>query len=326
VKDLANTDHKVKRIGVLMGGISAEREISLRTGQAIHKALRKKKYKAYPIDVTKSLAQTLIKKKIEVAFIALHGKWGEDGTVQGMLEIMQIPYTGSGVMASALALNKGMTKKILSYHRLPTPDFQIVKAEEIKRAGFRQKIKIPFPLVIKPISEGSTIGTTIIKQKRSLQDACEHAAQFDQHILIEQFIEGKEVTTGILDGRALPLIEIIPKSGFYNFQSKYTPGSTEYIIPARVNQSVTRKIQQLAVKAYYAIGCEGAARVDLMVSHKRSQPYILEINTIPGMTETSLLPMAAQHAGISFEDLAEKTVLTARLKGDNPEGWLNDMN
>ena len=326
MKDPDNTDLKVKRIGVLMGGISAEREISLRTGQAIHKALRKKKYKAYPIDVTKSLAQTLIKKKIEVAFIALHGKWGEDGTVQGMLEIMQIPYTGSGVMASALALNKGMTKKILRYHRLPTPDFQIVKAEEIKRADFRQKIKIPFPLVIKPISEGSTIGTTIIKQKRNLQDACEHAAQFDRYILIEQFIEGKEVTTGILDGRALPLIEIVPKSGFYNFQSKYTPGSTEYIIPARVNQSVTRKIQQLAVKAYYAIGCEGAARVDLMVSHKRSQPYILEINTIPGMTETSLLPMAAQHAGISFEDLAEKTVLTARLKGDNPEGWLNDMN
>ena len=326
MKDLANTNHKVKRIGVLMGGISAEREISLRTGQAIHKALRKKKYKAYSIDVTKSLAQTLIKKKIEVAFISLHGKWGEDGTVQGMLEIMQIPYTGSGVMASALALNKGMTKKILSYHRLPTPDFQIVKVEESTRADFRQKIKIPFPLVIKPISEGSTIGTTIIKQKRSLPDACEHAAQFDQHILIEQFIEGKEITTGILDGSALPLIEIVPKSGFYNFQSKYTPGNTEYIIPARVNQSVARKIQQLAVKAYHAIGCEGAVRVDFMVSHKREKPYILEINTIPGMTETSLLPMAAQHAGISFEDLAEKMVLTARLKRDNPEGWLNDMN
>ena len=153
----AHNRYKNKRIGVLMGGVSAEREISLRSGQAIRKALLKKNYKVYSIDVTTSLAQTLRKKKIEVAFIALHGKWGEDGTVQGLLEIMQIPYTGSGVLASALALHKGMTKKILSYHRLPTAGFQILKAEEIKRADFHQKIEISLPLVIKPIAEGSTI-------------------------------------------------------------------------------------------------------------------------------------------------------------------------
>ena len=319
---LAKKEYKDKRIGVLMGGMSAEREISLRTGQSVQKALLKKNYKVYPIDVTTSLAQKLLKNKIEVAFIALHGRGGEDGTVQGMLEIMQIPYTGSGVLASALALHKGMTKNILSYHRLPTPDFQIVKAEEIKRPNFHRKIKTPLPLVIKPIAEGSTIGASIVKQKRKLRDACEQAARFDHHILIERFIEGKEITTGILDGEALPLIEIVPRDGFYNFRSKYTPGNTDYIIPARVKKSVTSKIQQLAVKAYHTIGCEGVARVDSILDLQNSQPYILEINTIPGMTETSLLPMAAQYAGVSFENLVEKIVLTARLKRVQPEGWL----
>ena len=313
--DLATTRYKGKRIGVLMGGISAEREISLRTGKAIQRALQKKNYEVYPVDVNKSLAQKLLKKKIEVAFIALHGRWGEDGTVQGMLEIMQIPYTGSGVLASALALHKGMTKKILSYHRLPTADFQIISAEEIKCADFYRKINIPLPSVIKPIAEGSTIGTTIVKQKGNLRDACKQAARFDQHILIERFIEGKEITTGILNGEALPLIEIVPKAGYYSFQSKYTPGNTEYTIPARVKKSMALKIQQLSIKAYHAIGCEGAARVDLMLSRKNNQPYILEINTIPGMTEISLLPMAAQYVGIRFENLVEKILLTARLKG-----------
>ncbi len=315
-----HTRYKDKRIGVLMGGVSAEREISLLSGQAIRKALLKKNYEACSIDVNISLAQTLLKKKIEVAFIALHGKWGEDGTVQGMLEAMQIPYTGSGVLASAIALNKGMTKKILGYHRLPTADFQIVKAEEIKRADFHQKIKISLPLVIKPIAEGSTIGISIVKQKRSLKSACLKAARFDQNVLLERFIEGKEITTGILNGEALPLIEIVPREGFYNFQSKYTPGNTDYIIPARVKKSVALKIQQLALKAYHAIGCEGATRVDFILSHKKSQPYILEINTIPGMTETSLLPMAAHHIGIGFENLAESMVLNARLKGLNLRG------
>ncbi len=312
--------HKDKRIGVLMGGVSAEREISLLSGKTILKALLKKNYKACSIDVNSSLAQTLLKKKIEVAFIALHGKWGEDGTVQGMLEVMQIPYTGSGVLASAIALNKGITKKILGYHRLPTADFQIVRAEEIKRVDFHRQIKISLPLVVKPIAEGSTIGTSIVKQKRSLKSACMKAARFDQNILLEKFIEGKEITTGILNGEALPLIEIVPRDGFYNFQSKYTPGNTDYIIPARVKKNVALKIQQLALKAYHAIGCEGAPRVDFILSHKKSQPYILEINTIPGMTETSLLPMAALHAGIDFENLAERMLLNARLKGVNLRG------
>jgi D-alanine-D-alanine ligase len=313
MKGHSSRKYKNKRIGVLMGGTSAEREISLRTGHAIQKALLKKHYKAYSIEANKSLAQTLLKKKIEIAFIALHGRGGEDGTVQGMLEIMQIPYTCSGVRASAVAIDKGMTKKLLRYHRLPTPDFQIVTTEEITHKDFYRKIKIPLPLVVKPIAEGSTIGASIVTQKRNLRNACKKASQFDAHILIEKFIEGKEITAGITNGETLPLIEIVPRNGFYNFQAKYTPGTTDYIIPVRVRKSVAFKILQLALGAYHAIGCEGAARVDFIVS-QQNKPYILEVNTIPGMTESSLLPMAAQYAGINFENLVERILLTARLK------------
>ena len=303
-----------KRIGVLMGGSSAEREISLRTGKAVVKALRTKHYTADRIEANKSLAQSLLKKKVDLAFIALHGKGGEDGTIQGMLEMMKIPYTGSGVLASALAMNKKMTKTILRYHGLPTADFQTIHAAEIEGTDFYRRIRIPLPLVVKPIAEGSTIGTSIVTSKSRLRRACREAACFDQQVLIERFIEGTEITTGIINGEALPLIEIIPRDGFYSYRSKYTPGSTDYIIPARIGKRTVAIIQHLSVKAYHALGCEGVARVDLMLSPKGNQPYILEINTIPGMTETSLLPMAAEFAGISFEDLVEQMVLTARLK------------
>jgi D-alanine-D-alanine ligase len=309
-----NKGLKKKKIGVLMGGSSAEREISLRTGKAVLRALRAKYYTADGIDANKSLGSTLLKKKVELAFIALHGKGGEDGTIQGMLEMMKLPYTGSGVLASALAMNKKMTKTILRYYGLPTADFQILHAAEIERTDFHRRIGIPLPLVAKPIAEGSTIGTSVVTSKRALRKACREAARFDHQVLIERFIEGTEITTGIVNGEALPVIEIIPRDGFYSYRAKYTPGRTDYIIPARIGKRTVSKIQQISVEAYHALGCEGVARVDLMLSHKRNQPYILEINTIPGMTETSLLPMAAEFAGISFEDLVEKMVLTARLK------------
>jgi D-alanine-D-alanine ligase len=211
-------------------------------------------------------------------------------------------------------MNKKMTKTVLRYHRLPTADFQIIHAVEIERADFYRKVRIPLPLVVKPIAEGSTIGTSIVKSKRRLRKACREAARFDQQVLIERFIEGTEITTGIVNGEALPVIEIIPRDGFYSYRSKYTPGSTDYIIPARIGKRTVSKIQHLSVEAYHALGCEGVARVDLMLSRKNNQPYILEINTIPGMTETSLIPMAAEFAGISFEDLIEQMVSTAQLK------------
>ncbi len=311
---VARKAYRQKRIGVLMGGSSAERAISLRTGKAVLKALRNKNYSAEGIDVNRSIAQTLLKKKIELAFIALHGTVGEDGTIQGLLEMMQIPYTGSGLLASALAMHKGVAKTILRYHGLPTADFQVMQSEEIERADFHRVVTIPLPLVVKPIAEGSTIGTSIVTNKRNLRSACREAARFDQQVLLERFIEGREITTGIVNGEALPVIEITPRDGFYNYRAKYTPGSTDYSVPARIGKRTAARIQQLSVKAYHALQCEGVARVDLMLSHKRNQPYILEVNTIPGMTETSLLPMAAESAGISFEDLVEQIIFTARLK------------
>jgi D-alanine-D-alanine ligase len=311
---VAHTGVRKKRIGILMGGISAEREISLRTGHAIGNALLKKKYSVSYIDVNKKVAQSLVAKKIEVAFIALHGRGGEDGTIQGLLEVMQIPYTGSGVLASSLALHKGMTKKILRYHRLPTADFQIIKSREITSRNFHQKIEIPLPVVVKPASEGSTIGTSVVTHKRNLRTACKHAAQFDQDIVVERFIEGKEITAGIVNGKPLPLIEIVPRTGFYSFQSKYTPGATDYLVPARIKKALALSMQQLALNAYRTVGCEGVARVDFMLSYPQNHPYILEVNTIPGMTETSLLPMAALHVGIDFNNLVEMILTTARLK------------
>ena len=303
-----------------MGGTSAERQISLRTGKAVLAALRAKRYRAVPIDVSSSPARALLKKKIDVAFIALHGRGGEDGTVQGALEMLRIPYTGSGVLASALAMHKGMTKEILCYHRIPTAAFQVIRAETIERADFHRTITLPLPLVVKPVAEGSTIGTGIVRHKRDLRTACREAASHDDTILLERFIEGTEITAGILHGEALPLIEILPRNGFFSFRSKYTPGSTDYVVPARITKKDTEKIKHLSIRAYHALGCEGMARIDLIVSHRRKQPYLLEINTIPGMTESSLLPMAARSAGIEFDELVEKILHTARLKATQPGG------
>ena len=311
-----------------MGGYSNEREISLRTGKAVLKALRSRNYNVDTIDITRSVSayRKLLNKKIDIAFIALHGKGGEDGTIQGTLETMGIPYTGSGVLASALAMHKGMTKKILRYHRIPTADFQTIEAEDIKRNNFHQMVTIPLPLVVKPATEGSTIGTTIVRKKTKLRSACRQAVLFDQQVLLERFIEGRGMTTGIVGDTPLPVIEIVPRSGFYNFSSKYTPGSTKYIVPVQLPKRTISKIQRLSLQAYHALGCEGVARVDLILSHPNNRPYILEINTIPGMTETSLLPMAARYAGMSFADLVEKIILSARLKGNRIKASTNNRN
>lgn len=309
---------KHTHIGVLMGGMSHERTVSLRTGRAVHDALRNKNYRVSAIDVTAAIAQTLRTKGIESAFIALHGRGGEDGTIQGMLEIMGIPYTGSGVLASALAMHKGMTKHILHCQGIPTADFQVISADRIEGAQFHRTIRLPLPLVVKPVAEGSTIGITVVRSRRTLREACRTAAGYDGQILVERFIEGREITAGIMNGRALPLIEIVPRHGLYDFTSKYTPGHTDYLLSPRMPQRTARLIQDLSLRTYHALGCEGAARVDLMLGHRTDDPFVLEINTIPGMTATSLLPMAAQHAGISFDNLVERIMRTARLKETNP--------
>lgn len=306
---------KKKKIGVLLGGLSREREISLRTGKAIQKALVEKGYKACCIDVGRDIAEKLVKEKIEIAFVALHGRYGEDGTIQGMLELMGIPYTGSGVLASALCLHKIMAKKILLHEHLPTPSFECLKREEVEK-GALGKTSLSLPLVVKPAREGSTIGISIVRKEEELPRALKEAGKYDEEILIEAFMKGKEITVGILNDLPLPIIEIAPKSGFYDYRSKYTKGETEYIIPARVSREKYLYAQEISLRAFRALGCSGCARVDLMTDEE-GNPYIIDVNTMPGMTETSLLPKAAEFVGISFGELAERILLGAALKVEN---------
>ena len=298
-----------KRIGVLLGGVSAEREVSLKTGKASLQALQQLGYDAVAIDVTPNLPQQLQDAGIEVAFIALHGRFGEDGRVQGLLEMMQIPYTDSGVMASSMAIDKVMTKQLLEYHQLPTPRFDFMRPGDLAN-DLLQRCE-DLPLVVKPSREGSTIGITIAKSLDMLSSGIATAAAMDGTVLVEEFIDGAELTVSVVNGVALPVIQIVPKSGFYDYQAKYTSGSTEYLLPAPIPAESYKLIQDAAVKACRALGCRGAARVDFML--RDGEFYCIEVNTVPGMTETSLLPKAAQAAGIDFPQLVEMILLDADL-------------
>ena len=298
-----------KKIGVLMGGTSAEREISLSTGKAIIEALKRKELKVISIDVDKDIAKKLLKERINLAFIALHGRGGEDGTIQGLLELLGIPYTGSGVLASALALNKAQAKKVFKFHGLPIPQFRVLKKGRglslpAGKAGVKGR-GVSLPLVIKPAREGSTIGLSIVHTKRGIKKAMERAFKYDEEIIFEKYIEGKEITVGIVGNEALPVIEIQPKDAFYTYEAKYIKGLTDFIIPARLPKRVYSQVQKIALSAYHALGCRHFARVDMIVN-KKNKPYLLEVNTIPGMTATSLLPQAAAKRGISFDNLVLK--------------------
>lgn len=295
-----------------MGGVSAEREISLKTGEAIVKALRVRGYDVCPIDVGYDIAERLISEQIRVAFIALHGRFGEDGTIQGMLEIMRIPYTGSGVLASALSMDKIMSKRIFAAHAIPTPASHILQATEgVKEA--LEKLNFPFPMVVKPASEGSTIGVTIVHDKEGLAQAIEHARQYDHRLLLEEYIKGKEITLGVLNGQTLPIIEIAPKGGFYDYRAKYSKGETEYILPPSIPAKTHEEAERIGLEAYKVLGCEGCARVDMMADEK-GESFVLEVNSMPGMTETSLVPKAAHFAGIDFPELVERILRGASLK------------
>ena len=298
-----------KKIAVLMGGLSAEREISLKTGNACLNALQQLGYQAVAIDAGHDLPEQLKNNGIEVAFIALHGRFGEDGRVQGLLEMLQIPYSGSGVVASSMAIDKVITKKMLLYHELPTPGFEFMRPGD-SAEQLLERCK-HLPLVVKPSREGSTIGITIARSKEALRHGIDTAAALDGTVLVEDFIDGSELTVSVLNGEALPIIQIVPKSGFYDFHAKYTAGQTEYLLPAPIDAVSTQRIQQAAVEACAALGCRGAARVDFMLREREF--YCIEVNTIPGMTETSLLPKAAAQAGIAFPQLVEQILLDAGL-------------
>jgi D-alanine-D-alanine ligase len=304
---MTDQTEKNKPIAVLMGGLSAEREISLKTGKAVLEALKRRGYPAFGIDVGRDLAARLTWQGAKVAFIALHGRYGEDGKVQGLLEMMNIPYTGSGVLASSMAMDKVVTKKLLIYHGLSTPAFIEVRRTD----ALPLSACPPFPVVVKPAREGSTIGISRADNETGLRQGLAAAFEHDDVALVEEFIVGREVTVGVLDDLALPIIEVVPEGGFYDYAAKYTAGRTQYLLPAPLPEPLTSRIQQAAVDVFRVLGCAGAARIDFMV--RGEEFFCLEANTIPGMTETSLLPKAAGAAGMSFDDLVERILAGAGL-------------
>ncbi len=296
------------RVAVLLGGRSAEREVSLRTGAAVAEALRRRGREVVEVDAGRELARRLEELAPDAAFIALHGRWGEDGTVQGLLEMLGIPYTGSGVLASALAMDKGVSKIVFRAMGVPTPDFQVLAP-----GAPLGELEVAPPLVAKPVREGSTIGVAIAREPGQVAAAVAEARAHGDEVMVERFVEGREVTLGVLDGEPLPLVEIVPEKGFYDYESKYTPGRTRYLCPAPLGETEARDATRAGVAAYRVLGCAGAARVDLMID-AAGRPWVLEANTIPGMTPTSLLPKAAAAAGMSFEDLCERILAGAGLK------------
>lgn len=304
-----------KKVGVLMGGPSAEREVSLNTGRAILAALQEKGYDAIGIDLDPPrFIEQLKEAKIDIVFNAIHGKFGEDGALQGALEMMGIPYTGSGVLASAVAMDKAISKRLFQAAGIPTPRSRIYSETE-KGRPLAAEIQAEFgvPVVVKAAAQGSSIGVVIVEKQEDVASAVDEAFKYSDHIVVEEFITGKELTVAILGGEtveALPIIEIVPNSGRYDYHSKYTRGATEYIVPARLEDNVALQIQRIAVAVFELLGCKGVARVDVMLDNQNCS-YVLEINTIPGMTATSLVPKAAAAAGVSFADLCERLLLMA---------------
>lgn len=295
-----------------MGGLSSEREISLKSGKAVAEALRRKGHEVVELDVSREVVSQLKSAKVEAAYLALHGKYGEDGTIQGILEWLQIPYTGSSVLASAICYDKVATKEFLAHSGIQTPEYQIYRKTD-SAGEWIKNCSLEFPLIVKPAREGSTIGIARAFNKDELKVALNEALRFDSLILVERYIQGREITVGVYQGKALPIVEVIPKSGFYDYESKYTQGKTEYIVPASFSKEETERIQKQSEKIYVSLQCEGGVRVDYMVSNTK-EFYFLEVNTIPGMTETSLLPKAAKAVGISFDDLCDSILRAARLK------------
>jgi D-alanine-D-alanine ligase len=298
-----------KKIGVLMGGLSSEREVSLASGTAVLKALADKGYDAVAIDIGRDAAEQVRKANIEIAFNALHGKFGEDGAIQGLLEIMGIPCTGSGILASAMGMNKIVSKTLFKSYGLQVGPFLVVSRGDQNALRTAEK-EIGYPLVVKPSSEGSSVGVSLVHAAGELEPAAKLAFQYDPEILIERYVKGMEVQVGILGERALGAIEIVPKDVFYSYKAKYEKGGSDHFFPARVPQDVYQRTLDAGLLAHRALGCRGYSRVDFIIGHD-GVSYILEVNTLPGMTATSLLPEIAQGAGITFPSLVEEIVRLA---------------
>lgn len=300
-------NRRLGRVAVLAGGPSNEREISLRSGRAVYDALRAKGLDAVLLDIRAGIEDALKGDRMDVAFIALHGRFGEDGTVQDLLEQAGIPYTGSGVAASRLAMDKIASKKRFIEENIATPDY-LYLAEKDRNVS--DILPFEFPVVVKPQYEGSSIGLSIVREAADLTRAIEDAFSYGGGILIERYIKGRELTVGILNDDALPIVEIITRENVYDYKAKYDDPGTKYIVPAEIEDKLAARIQKLAQRAHKALGCRFFSRVDMMMDDK-SNLFVLEVNTIPGMTERSLLPKAAEASGIGFSDLCFMMMMDA---------------
>lgn len=303
------SNHDFGKVAVLLGGRSAEREISLRSGQAVLDALRRRNVDAHPFDPAEQPMEALLQQGFKRAHIALHGRYGEDGTVQGALELMGLPYTGSGVMASALAMDKWRTKLLWQAAGINSPRYAVLDAQSDFGAVVQE---LGLPLIVKPSREGSTIGLSKVTAAEDLPAAYQLAAQHDSVVLAEQFIEGMELTAAILGETSLPLVRIETAGGLYDYQAKYFANDTCYFCPSGLPAGQEQAIQAQALRAHKILGCEGWGRVDVMLD-KSGKAYFLETNTSPGMTDHSLVPMAARAAGISFEDLVVRILELAHV-------------
>lgn len=305
------------RVGVLYGGHSAERDVSIMSGEGVHEALRSQGVDAHLFDTGRHTLAELADAGFDRVFIALHGRYGEDGTIQGALELMRLPYTGSGPMASSLSMDKIMTKRVWLQHGLPTPGFVVLNSE----ADLSKAAPLGWPLMIKPPHEGSTLGITKVQKASELQDAYQLAAGFDEEVLAEQFIAGRELTVPLLgkgaDARALPVIEIVAPGGNYDYEHKYFSDATQYVCPAVLDDELTAHIQRLAEKSYRSLGCEGWGRADFMLD-EAGKAWLLEMNTSPGMTSHSLVPMSARADGMSYAELCLAILSTASCKVRGP--------
>ena len=297
------------KVAVFLGGKSAEREVSLKSGGMVLNALRSRGVDALPFDPAQRGLDALIGERFERAFIVLHGRFGEDGTVQGVLEWLGIPYTGSGVLASALAMDKLRAKLLWHAEGLPTPPYAVLTKDSDLRTVAR---KLGVPLMVKPASEGSSIGMSKVRSAAGLDEAYALAANYDHVVIAEKFIDGTELTAGILGDQVLPLIKIETPRNFYDYEAKYIADDTRYIVPCGLSAARERDTQALCLKAFRALGCRGWGRVDLMLN-RQGRPFLLEVNTVPGMTDHSLVPKAARAVGMSYEDLCLRILEAAHV-------------
>ena len=303
-----------KKIAVLMGGPGSERDVSLATGRGVSKALRSLGPDVVDVDVRDEDFQ--LPKDVDLAFLTIHGTFGEDGTLQKILEDRGISYTGEGVEGSRSAFDKFLTKEKFRAHNVVTPEWEVIEVG--------QRPKIPVPLVVKPPCQGSTVGVVIVKNESELDSAIKEAGKYDRKLLVEKFLSGRELTIGILGDQALPILEIIPKGGFYDFTNKYpflnpqAGGGAEHVCPARIDEKKTAEIQELALRAFRALGLRVYGRVDVILSDS-GEPFVLEVNTIPGMTKASLLPEAAAVAGIGYVDLCARIIALSRARTEGSQ-------